>query len=127
MLCQPHYQAPSCGLGVILQPLNVHNAMTCANVGVSCFLGGFGMIFGWQPLSGHRIVCHGTGRQVVMPARFRRTTMSESCSERDYLLGGSIRWRCEGVNQRGQFAVGTDVPAVERATGRGRQAYRKGQ
>jgi hypothetical protein len=40
---------------------------------------------------------------------------------------GSIRWRCEGAQQRGQFAVGTDVLAVERAAGRGRQAYGKGQ
>src|SRR5439155_21316092 len=40
---------------------------------------------------------------------------------------GSIRWRCEGAQQRGQFAVRTYVPAVERAAGRGRQAHRKGQ
>jgi uncharacterized protein UPF0158 len=34
----------------------------------------------------------------------------------------SIRWRCEGAQQSGQFAVGTYVLAVERAAGRGRQA-----
>src|SRR5437868_4636547 len=39
----------------------------------------------------------------------------------------STRWRCEGVQQRGQFAVGTYMLAVEGGAGRGCQAYRKGQ
>src|SRR5260370_10820691 len=42
-------------------------------------------------------------------------------------LAGSVRWSCEGAQQRVQFAGGTYVLAVERAAGRGRQAYRKGQ
>ena len=54
-----------------------------------------------------------------------KTPISGPCRDlRGGAAAGSIRR--EGAQQRGQFAVGTYLLAVERAAGRGRQAHRKG-
>jgi hypothetical protein len=72
-------------------------------------------------------------REVRTGSRWKRTRHQAGTSPAAYRCSawrasvGSIRWRCEGSQQCGQFAVGAYVLAIERAAGRGRQAYRKGQ